>query len=664
MKMFPKILCGLAALSLGLAGIGVATVASGKPAAEANATDTTVRTLSFNFYDSTKLTTTTGTTATLAIVRAAMSVPSGAVVADVLTESTFTNVYNGKSGGLSFGTSSKTGSWVLTVASGYEIVHAEIVGTAYDTGSTFTANTDAGTGSLGAKAAEIADISTKLVWDFATGTTSLTLATTAKRATIYTLTLGYGTVSSIAVTGTPSKTSYYAGDTFDPTGLTVTATYNVGATADVTSLVTWTPDPLTAGTTAMTASYQYGATVTALYSGITVAARTVTSIAVTTQPTVVAYSVGDALSFTGLVITATYNVGSTTDSTSDCTYSPAAGHVFAASEVGTVTVTATLSGASTTFNVSVAASTIGYIQNHRTQYSGVSKTVSGTVTGIIPDSTSGKYNIFVQDGDYACEVYQLASIPTGVVVGAKVSVTGTVAVFNGLLEITSATVTYVSAGDSITPLTLTSANYSATGLALMDSRLVTAELLYVSGSLYASSKAASVSVTVDGTAATFRCANANVAAACGADFDLFFACVGTTTSFTWTGNLGWYSAPQLSPTSLNEITCASVFDGLNAVVTALDMSSTTAEQCKTKFAAAKTAYSALSTAQKALFNGASIYTAASARYAAWAAANGESVSASNVSEMNNSTSVIAIAVVSVLGLLTLAGVVVLKKKHN
>jgi hypothetical protein len=95
------------------------------------------------------------------------------------------------------------------------------------------------------------------------------------------------------------------------------------------------------------------------------------------------------------------------------------------------------------------------------------------------------------------------------------------------------------------------------------------------------------------------------------------------------------------------------------------------------YSAAKTAYTALSARQQSTFSASStaisLYTAAGgidsysaphARYVAWAAANGETASAFDVSSTNNSTAMIAVAIVTVLGLLTLAGVVVLKKKHN
>lgn len=55
-------------------------------------------------------------------------------------------------------------------------------------------------------------------------------------------------VSSISITTAPTKTNYIVGETFDATGMVVTATMASGATEDVTSDVTYSTDPLTSGT--------------------------------------------------------------------------------------------------------------------------------------------------------------------------------------------------------------------------------------------------------------------------------------------------------------------------------------------------------------------------------------------------------------------------------
>ena len=76
---------------------------------------------------------------------------------------------------------------------------------------------------------------------------------------------------SITSAGTLVKKDYYVGDSFDPNGLIITAAFDDGSSADVTSLATFSPDPLTVGTTSVTASYSFGdVTETTVISGITV----------------------------------------------------------------------------------------------------------------------------------------------------------------------------------------------------------------------------------------------------------------------------------------------------------------------------------------------------------------------------------------------------------
>ena len=77
------------------------------------------------------------------------------------------------------------------------------------------------------------------------------------------------TITGLSKTGTPTKTTYAGGESFDPTGLTITATFNDSSEENVTTSVTWTPDPLTAGTTSVTGTYM-GETVTV--DGLTVTA--------------------------------------------------------------------------------------------------------------------------------------------------------------------------------------------------------------------------------------------------------------------------------------------------------------------------------------------------------------------------------------------------------
>jgi len=64
-------------------------------------------------------------------------------------------------------------------------------------------------------------------------------------------------LESVAVKTMPAKTSYFVGDTLDETGLELTATYNNGTTATITSGFTCDPTTLgTAGTQTITVTYE------------------------------------------------------------------------------------------------------------------------------------------------------------------------------------------------------------------------------------------------------------------------------------------------------------------------------------------------------------------------------------------------------------------------
>ena len=79
------------------------------------------------------------------------------------------------------------------------------------------------------------------------------------------------TLSSIAITTAPSKTTYTEGETFDATDMVVTATYSDATTDDVTALCTFTPSgALTTSDTEITVSYTENAVEKTATQAITV----------------------------------------------------------------------------------------------------------------------------------------------------------------------------------------------------------------------------------------------------------------------------------------------------------------------------------------------------------------------------------------------------------
>ena len=165
------------------------------------------------------------------------------------------------------------------------------------------------------------------------------------KTTSFNLTVENVVLSKIAIKTNPAKTSYYAGDTLNTSGLTLTATYNNGTTKTITNGFTCTPTTLsTAGTQKVTVTYG-GKTAN---FNVTVTAVTVSSISIKTTPSKMSYFVGDTLDTTGLTLTATYNNGTTKTVSSGFTCTPEA-----LNTAGSQEITVTYSGKTTTFDVNV-----------------------------------------------------------------------------------------------------------------------------------------------------------------------------------------------------------------------------------------------------------------------------------------------------------------------
>lgn len=166
-------------------------------------------------------------------------------------------------------------------------------------------------------------------------------------------------LESIVVTTMP-KSVYEPGDKLDLSDMVVTATYNSGATKDVTNNVTTAPvngATLSEGEQAVIVTYsENGVTKTATFTVYVTSAVTLSSIEVTTQPTKTEYNQNNTLDLTGIVVTATYTDGNTADVTSGCTFSPANGDTLASvgTQIVNVSYTEDNVTVSTSFNVTVA----------------------------------------------------------------------------------------------------------------------------------------------------------------------------------------------------------------------------------------------------------------------------------------------------------------------
>lgn len=209
------------------------------------------------------------------------------------------------------------------------------------------------------------------------------------------------TLSSISVYESPDKLSYTAGEYFDPTGLEITRAYSDGtednyAYAGHTSEFTFSPTTSTALTTS-------NVSVTITYGGkscsqaITVnAAKTLSSISVSTAPNKTTYTAGEMFDPTGLVIRrnysdSTYDTYTYSGHTSEFTFSPSTSTALTTSNVS---VTITYGGKSTSQAITVnaaAAKTLSSItiSGYKTSFTlDESFSFGGTVTANFSDSTS------------------------------------------------------------------------------------------------------------------------------------------------------------------------------------------------------------------------------------------------------------------------------------
>lgn len=161
-----------------------------------------------------------------------------------------------------------------------------------------------------------------------TGNTTVTISYKFKKLTkTATLNLTCNALSKIVVTTPPTKQSYTLGDTLNLSGMVITAHYTNGTTKRVTNYTTSPANGSTlstAGTQTITVSYTEDDITKTTTLDVSIDARTIESIAVTTPPTNRTYSVGANLDLSGMVVTATYTDG-TSGAITNYTVSPTSG---------------------------------------------------------------------------------------------------------------------------------------------------------------------------------------------------------------------------------------------------------------------------------------------------------------------------------------------------
>jgi hypothetical protein len=214
--------------------------------------------------------------------------------------------------------------------------------------------------------------SKEAITGYTCGPTPLTTTTTAATVTYTTsyatftattpVTVSAKAITGISVTKNPDKDtkSYYEGQIFNPAGMIVSAIYNDGTSAPVTGYTVDLTDttPLTTSMTAVTLTYTTDAGTFTTTLPITVKAKAVTEIKVTTPPAKTAYVEGQVFDPTGMVVTASYNDG-TKAAVKDYAYSPT-GNFTKKTTKQPITISYTFGGVTKTaaINVSVSARAI------------------------------------------------------------------------------------------------------------------------------------------------------------------------------------------------------------------------------------------------------------------------------------------------------------------
>ena len=206
-------------------------------------------------------------------------------------------------------------------------------------------------------------------------------------------------LTGITITTPPSKTTYTAGETFDPAGMVVQATYSNGATLQATGYAYSPSTALTDGTTKVTIVYTEGGVSATAEQEITVVHR-LESIAITTQPSKTVYEYGDNFASAGMVVRATYSDGATANVTG-YTCSPTS-----LNTVGTQTITVSYTERgitkTTTLSVTVERKSISTLpsQSGTLTYTGSAQSPSWsnyntaqlTLGGVTSGTNAGSYN--------------------------------------------------------------------------------------------------------------------------------------------------------------------------------------------------------------------------------------------------------------------------------
>lgn len=513
-------------------------------------------------------------------------------------------------------------------------------------------------------------------------------------------------ISSIAVKTAPTKTSYEAGDSFDPTGLVITATYSDNSTrdiayADTSSGFEFSPNTSTELSTSNTSvTIYYGNK--SCSQAITVSpAKTLTSITIGSYTT--SFVEGDTFSYGGIV-TAHFSDSSSTDVTSSAHFT---GYNMTSIGNQTVTVSYTYKGIIETqkYNISVTAGTLSsiavsgmttsFVKNHSFSFDGTctatfangyQKSVSPTDVSSPDMSTVGNKTVtvsYIYNGVTRTAEYQINVASSRTVI--ETTTTTTYSSF--------ATVTWPSNAQTISPLnsvTVGTGGYTAiesnairlgsgsnTGSVTITASSAKITKIVVSAKTYGSDTG--VHLTVSGEDNTITSSYSDYVKEFTTATNSVEIATTASKKRAYIETITVYETKTISVET--DISSSEDCQGLETFIdTYLHMNYTeNLGYCKDSehhyYSTAKTAFNALNSHQRSLFTSNSAYLTEWNRLSAWATANGDSLNSSTllaakrINIINNliddNTSIIVIIGVSVLFIAAISSYLLFKKhKEN
>lgn len=536
-------------------------------------------------------------------------------------------------------------------------------------------------------------------WSGSANSIKFTIGGSSGHRRIAAITVTYsGVLQSISVLTPPDKTTYLAGEYFDPTALVITKSYSDSSSENVEYLghesdFSFSPSLLTALTTS---DIEVTITCGGKSCSQAIVVKQLSSITISGYKT--SFVEGDAFVFGGTV-TAHYSDTSSSDVTSLASFT---GYNMAT--VDNQTVTVTYSNQSTTYNISIEAGTLSSIS------------VSGQTTSY------HKNNAFSFDGICTATFengYQKVVTPTSVT-SPDMSIAGnkTITVsytYNGTTKSTTYEIS-VSAQRTVIEVTSTK-EYAVIGTITYPSntQTISNNTLSVSTSGYTTIESNSIRLgsgsntgTVTVISTTSNITKVVVSAKrYGSDSSVNLAIGGSNNTIT----SSYADYVKEFTTGTNSVSIATTANSKRAYVQSITVYKTVTIQTETDisttddcvgletfitncmhmddytenlgyckdiehhyYSTAKTAFNNLNTHQRSLFTSNSAYANEWARLSNWASFNGDTLNGSNqlslapkttlINSVNSDGSVVIIVIISIMSLSALGGYIYLKRRKE